>query len=151
MTNFTAAQCTELFQAIQSYAEQLGIFQAVDTHEPLNAPGNRLYCSINLGTVRPVTSSGLNSVSGQVTLTVRVWSSELQRPLDSIDPEVLASACALMGQFAGGFTIGGTVRNIDLFGMVAQPAYVNDFEGKPFRIVEISLPIVINDLFAESA
>ena len=55
-----------------------------------------------------------------------------------------------MGAFAGGFTLGGTVRDVDLFGMTAQPAYV-DFEGKPFRTVEISLPLVINDMFSEVA
>jgi hypothetical protein len=150
MTNFTAVQAKALFTAIQSQADQLGIFQGVATHDPWNAPGSRLFCSITLSTVRPVTSSGLAAVSGQVTLLVRVWSSALQKPLDSIDPEVLAAACSLMGAFAGGFTLGGTVRDIDLFAMVAQPAYV-DFEGKPFRTIEIQLPIVVNDMFAETA
>ena len=89
-------------------------------------------------------------VSGQVVLVIRVWSSAMQKPLDDIDPEILSAACSLMGAFAGGFTLGGTVRDIDLMAMSAQPAYV-DFEGKPFRVVEISLPIVINDMFAESA
>lgn len=149
MSNFTAAQAKALFEAIRSYAQELAIFQAAETHEPWNAPGNRLYCSIQLGPVRPVTSSGLAQVSGQVTLLVRVWSSALQKPLDDIDPEVLAAACSLMGAFAGGFTLGGTVRDIDLFAMSAQPAYV-EFEGKPFRTVEISLPILINDMFAEA-
>lgn len=148
MSNFTAAQAKALFEAIRSYAQELGVFEAVETHDPWNAPGNRLYCSITLGPVRPVTSSGLAAVSGQVMLLVRVWSSALQRPLDNIDPEVLAAVCALMGEFAGGFTLGGTVRDIDLFAMSAQPAYV-DFEGKPFRTVEIQVPVIINDMFAE--
>ena len=150
MTNFTAAQATALFTAIQSYAEELGIFNGVDLHEPWNAPGNRLYCSINLGTVKPVLSSGLASVSGQVALVIRVWSSALQKPLDGIDPELLSTVCSLMGAFAGGFTLGGTVRDIDLMAMAAQPAYV-DFEGKPFRVAEISISLVINDMFAEVA
>lgn len=150
MTNFTPAQATALFTDIQSYAQELGIFQGVDLHDPWNAPGNQLFCSINLGMTRPVTSSGMASVSGQVTLVIRIWSSALQKPLDGIDPGVLSAVCSLMGAFAGGFTIGGTVRNIDLFAMSAQPAYV-DFEGKPFRVAEINLPIVINDLFAEEA
>ena len=150
MTNFTAAQATALFTAIQSYAEELGIFAGVDLHEPWNAPGNRLFCSINLGTVRPVMSSGLAAVSGQVTLVIRVWSSALQKPLDGIDPELLSAVCSLMGAFAGGFTLGGTVRDIDLMAMSAQPAYV-DFEGKPFRVAEITISLVINDMFAESA
>lgn len=151
MSNFSAAQASALFSAIQSYAQELGIFQSVDTHEPWNAPGNRLFCSINLGPIRPVpAASGLAAVSGQVTLVIRVWSSALQKPLDNIDPELLAAVCSLMGQFAGGFTLGGTVRDVDLMAMSAQPAYV-DFEGKPFRVVEISIGIVVNDMFAEVA
>ena len=150
MSNFTAAQASALFAAIQSMAQELGIFEAVETHDPWNAPGNRLFCSITLGAVKPVTSSGLASVSGQVTLLVRVWSSALQRPLGKIDPEVLSAVCSLMGAFAGGFTLGGTVRDVDLFAMTAQPAYI-DFEGKPFRTVEIQVPVIVNDMFAESA
>ena len=151
MSNFSAAQAKALFEAIRSYAQELGIFQAAETHDPWNAPGNRLFCSITLGPVRPVAvASGLAAVSGQVTLLVRVWSGAEQKPLDNIDPEVLSAVCSLMGAFAGGFTLAGTVRNIDLFAMSAQPAYV-DFEGKPFRTVEISLPILIDDLFSEVA
>jgi hypothetical protein len=150
VSNFTPAQAKALFTAIQSYAEQLGVFQATETHDPWNTPGSRLFCSITLGPVRPVTSSGLAAVSLQVTLLVRVWSSALQKPLGNIDPEVLAAACSLMGAFAGGFTLGGTVRDVDLFAMSAQPAYV-DFEGKPFRTIEISVPLIINDAFAEAA
>jgi hypothetical protein len=150
VSNFTAAQAKALFTAIQSYAQELGIFEGVGLHEPWNAPGNRLFCSINLGTVRPVMSSGLAAVSLQVTLAVRVWSSALQKPLDGIDPEILSAACSLMGAFSGGFTLGGTVRDIDLMAMSAQPAYV-DFEGKPFRVVEVTVPIVVNDTFLEAA
>ena len=150
MSNFSAAQATALFKAIQSYASELGIFTNVDLHEPWNAPGSRLFCSINLGAVRPVMSSGLASVSSQVTLVIRIWSSALQKPLDGIDPEILAAASSLMGAFAGGFTLSGTVRDIDVMAMSAQPAYV-DFGGKPFRVVEIALPIVINDTWAEAA
>lgn len=151
MTNFTAAQATALFTDIQSYAQQLGIFQGVDLHDPWNAPGNQMFCSINLGPTRPLAAaSGMTAVSGQVMLVIRVWSSALQKPLDGIDPALLSAVCSLMGALAGGFTLNESVRNVDLFGMSAQPAYV-DFEGKPFRVVEISVGIVINDMFAEAA
>lgn len=150
MTNFNAAAARAIFDALKSYADQLALFQAVDTHEPLNAPGNRLYCSINLGPIVPVTSSGLASVSGRITFHVRVWSPALQRPLDDIDPEVLAAVSSLMGAFSGGFTLGGTVRDIDLMAMSAQPAYA-DFEGKQFRVVEITVPVIVNDMWTEVA
>ena len=150
MSNFTPAEAKALFTAIQSMAHQLAIFRATETHDPLNAPGEGMWCSITLGAIRPA-SSGLAAVSGQVTLLVRIWSSALQKPQGNIDPDILAATCTLMAAFAGGFTLGETVRDIDLMAMTAQPAWVPDFEGKPFRVVEISLPIVINDMFTESA
>ena len=151
MTNFTAAQAKALFESIRSYAQELGIFEAVATHDPWNAPGNRLFCSITLGPVRPLPAdSGMIAVTGQVTLLIRVWSSALQKPLDNIDPELLGTLSALIGQLAGGFTLGGTVRDVDLMGLSAVPAYV-DFEGKPLRVIEITCPVVINDMWAEAA
>lgn len=151
MSNFTAADAKALFEAIRSKAKKLGIWTGdVPTHDPESPPSGRLNCSISLGPVKPVTSSGLGAVSLQVTLMVHVWSFAMQRRLDDIDPEALGAVCALMGAFAGGFTLGGTVREIDLFQMSAQPGYV-DFEGKEFRTVAISLPITINDMFAEVA
>lgn len=150
MSNFDAAAATALFAAIRSAAKELAVFSAVEGHEPLNAPPSGVSCSISLGAVKPVTDSGLAAVSGQVTLLVHVWTFADARPLDDVDPKVLAAACALMGAFAGGFTLGGTVREVDLFAMDARPGFVK-FEGKEYRSVVISLPIVINDMFAEVA
>ena len=95
-------------------------------------------------------SSGLAAVSGQVTLMVHVWNWAQKRPLDDVDPDVLAATCALMGAFAGGFTLNGTVRDIELFQMSAQPGYVN-FDEKEYRAMVITLPVLINDMFTEVA
>lgn len=150
MSNFAAADADALFSAIRSTAKQLGVFSATIGHDPENAPPSGVSCSIALGGVKPVTTSGLAAVSGQVTLTVHVWSFAQARPLDDVDPQVLAATCSLMGAFAGGFTLGGLVREVDLFAMDAKPGYVN-FQGKEFRTMTITLPIVINDMFAEVA
>lgn len=148
MSNFGAAEAEDLFSKIRSIAKGLAVFPAVIGHDPENAPPAGISCSIMLGPVKPVTSSGLAAVSGQVTLMVHVWNFGSKRPLDDVDPQVLAATCSLMGAFAGGFTLGETVREVDLFAMDAQPGYVN-FEGKEYRTMQISLPIVINDMFQE--
>ena len=150
MSNFDAAAVKALYASLKSAAEKLALFQGVDTHEPENAPGNRLFCSIVLGPLRAVMESGLASVSGEITFVFHVWSAAMQRPLDDIDPEVLAAVAALMGALAGEFTLGGTVRNIRLLSMSAQPGYV-DFQGKQFRVMQLTVPIVINDMFGEVA
>lgn len=149
MANFNQDAANALFASLQSYAEKLALFQAVDTHEPANAPGNRLYCSIVLASVRADGNiSGLAEASGTVTFSVRIWSAAMQRPLDSIDPEVLGAAMAYMGALSGGLTLGDTIRNIDIFGMDAQTKWA-DFQGKQYRLIEITVPAVINDLWTE--
>lgn len=148
---FTAAQAKALFTSVQSLAQELGLLQKIDTHEPENAPGTRLYGSITLGPMRPVAAaSGLAAVSIEVTLILRVWSWAMQRPLDDVDPEVLATMAALMSALAGAFTLSETVRNVDLFSLVATPVWA-EFEGKQFRVMELPAPIIINDVFAEVA
>ena len=149
MSNFSEADADALFSAIRSKAKKLGLFNAVIGHDPENAPPAGVNVSIMLGTVEPVAAdSGLAAVSGQVTLMVHVWMFANQKPLDDIDPKVLWATCALMGAFAGGFTLNGTVRNINLFAMKAQPGYTN-FEGKEYRTMAIPVPIVIDDMFEE--
>lgn len=148
---FTAAQAQALFNSVQSAMQSLALFQDVDTHEPENAPGVRLYGSLTLGPMRAEPAkSGLNSVSGSITLIIRVWSHAMQRPLDKIDPEVLATMAALMNVLSGEFTLGGTVRNVDLFSLVATPAWA-EFQGAQYRVMEMPVPIIINDMFTEEA
>lgn len=150
MSNFSQADAEDLFSQVRSTAKKLGLFSSVIGHDPENAPPAGVSCSIMLGPVKPVTSSGLAAVSGQVTLMVHVWAFAQKRPLDELDPSVLAATCSLMGAFAGGFTLNGTVREVDLFAMTAQPGYVN-FEGKEFRTVQISVPLIVNDMWTEVA
>ncbi len=150
MSNFGQADAEDLFSSIRSMAKKLGVFSAVIGHDPVNAPPSGVACSVSLGPVKPVTSSGLSSVSGQVTILVHLWAFADGRPLDDVDPAVLGKACALMGAFAGGFTLNGTVRDVDLFAMDARPGYVK-FEGKEFRCMTITVPIEINDMFQEAS
>lgn len=148
---FTAAQAQALFDSVQSAMQGLGLLQDVDTHEPENAPGVRLYGTVTLGPMKAeAAQSGLASVSGSITLIIRVWSHAMQRPLDKVDPEVLATMASLMGALAGEFTLGGTVRNVDLFSLVATPAWA-EFQGAQYRVMEMPVPIVINDMFEEVA
>ena len=150
MSNFSPAQAQALFDALKSACEGTALFQAVDTHEPISPPGVRLYCSIVLDGLKPVSTSGMAQTSGQVTFLMTIWSKAQQRPLDKIDPELLAATATVMGVLSGEFTLGGTVRNIDLFSMSAEPLWA-DFDGEQFRIMRTTIPVVINDMFSQSA
>jgi hypothetical protein len=145
--SFAQSDATALFSQLTSHAKALKIFERVNSHEPENTPGSGLSCSITLGSIAAdPAASGLAAVSGTITFMVRVWSSMMQKPLDAVDPAVLGAVSVLLAEYSGHFTLGGTVRDIDLLALKAQAAYLNS-EGKEFRTIEISVPIVVNDLW----
>src|SRR5258707_1115902 len=153
---FDAAAVLDLFDKVTSHAASLGLFDSqVGTHEPKNAPGNGLWCAIWVQGIGPIPSSGLASVSGRVELRARIGSSMLQEPPDSVDPAIPAAPTDPAGGYAGHLTLGATVRAIDLIGMhgtplSAQAGYIT-IGQQMSRVIEITLPILINDMWSEIA
>lgn len=153
---FDAAAIQALFDAARTHALTLGLFDRVNTHEPKNAPGRGLSASIWVQAIAPVArASGLAATSGRVELHVRVYSSMLAEPQDAIDPSILAAVSALIAEYSGAFTLGGIVRDVDLLGMHGTPlsaaaGYLNQ-DGKFFRVMVITLPIIISDIWGQAA
>jgi hypothetical protein len=147
---------TGLFNALVSHAQSLGLFDHVNSHEGKNAPGKGLTCDITLGSVGPVpAASGLAAVSGRVEFRVRIFTTALQQDYDSIDPTVLSAVDALFAAYSGAFTLGGTVRDIDLLGQHGTPlradaVWVKYADGQ-YRAAQITVPIILNDLWTETA
>lgn len=141
--------------AVISHAMASGYFDQVNGHEPKNAPGNGLTAAVWFDTMRAVLSSGLASVSVLLVLNVRLYTSMLQEPQSAIDPALLRASGALFAAYAGDFTLGGLVREVDLFGaegtpLLAKAGYLNQ-DNKLYRVVTITLPVVVNDAWDEVA
>lgn len=144
-----------VFAAVQSHALALGLFERVNNHEPLNPPGNGLTANISYGRVRPC-RSGLASTSVLLILFVRVWKNVQAQPQDDIDPIVLAAGDALMAAYAGDFELGGLISHVDIRGsqgvlMEAVGGYLPVDASTGYRTNTITLPLVINDVWAEVA
>lgn len=145
-----------LLDALVSHALTRGRFERVNTHEPKNAPGGGLTCAIWVDRIEPQPlGSGLTSTTGRLTFLVRLFSSMLQEPQDAIDPDLLDAVVDLLGAYSGDFTLGGLVRNVDLLGMSgpglsAQAGYLNQ-DGKVYRVVTVTLPLIINDIWDQEA
>lgn len=143
-----------ILDVIVSHALSLGVFEKVNTHEYKSAPGKGLYCEIWVETVRPA-RSGLNVTSAILTFNVRVRSDMIQEPQDAIDPNIIDAVDLLMNAYTSDFELGGKARNIDLLtgaskGLSADAGYLNQ-DGKVFRIMTITLPIIINDVWNQEA
>lgn len=147
---------TPILDAVQSHALSLGLFERVNTHEPKNAPGNGLTAAIWADRIAPIPgASGLAASTGLVTFMVRIYSNMLQEPQDAIDPNLLAAVDTLIATYSGDFELGGSVRNIDLLGqhgpaLSAQAGYINH-DNKLYRVMTITLPVVVNDVWSQVA
>lgn len=153
--SFNSAAVIDLFSALVSHAQLTGIFESVSSHEPKNAPLNGLTCALWVQSIDPVLSSGLDQTSGRVTFNVRIYENMFSEPQDQIDIDVLAATCLLMNEYSGNFTLGGTVREIDLLGdngdsLSAKAGFLNH-DNRLFRVMDITLPVIINDMFGQVA
>lgn len=141
--------------AVQSHALALGVFDRVNTHEPKVAPGNGITCAIWVDRVVPVRKSGLNSTSVSLIFNIRLFTSMLAEPQDLIDPNLIGALDLLMAEFHGDYELGGLVREVDIFGMngaglTAQAGYVPQ-DNRMFRVVTITLPLTMNDVWEQVA
>lgn len=144
----------DLLARLVSHAKRAGGFRAVLGHEPKSAPGATPTVAFWVDSMDPVTS-GLDEVSVRVTITCRVYAVMLGEPGDGIDIDLLNAAGRLFRAYAGGFTLGGTARMIDIMGaegvsLAMRAGYIS-IDSKLFRVFNITIPVILNDVFAEEA
>jgi hypothetical protein len=144
-----------IIDAISSSASALGLFERVNEHEPKNAPGNGLTCAIWAESLRPYASgSGLNSTTGLLTMNVRLYTSMTAEPYDLIDPNLLNATSSLINVYSGDFELGGQVKNVDLLGATGTPLSARagylEIDKKILRVMTITLPLVINDVWDQA-
>jgi len=143
--------------ALLDHGAGLGIFDSVVGHEPKSSPGRGLHLAMWNASMAPVQESGLDSASVRVEFQLRVMTSMITDPMDGIDPEVVGAAGMLMNSIAGGFTLGGLARAVDVLGaygegLRSQSGYLSIGGGsqdgagaRMYRVVDVFVPVVLND------
>ena len=143
-----------ILAALESHALTLGVFDRVNKHEPMNAPGNGLTCAIWWLTAAPVArESGLAATSARLVFMARIYAPDTQ-PQDDVDPAVLDATDALIRAYSAEFELGATVQGVDLLGrhgipLTAQAGWL-DFDDKKYRTADITIPLVVNDLWTQA-
>lgn len=150
-----ALSVASITASVQSHAQALGLFEVVTLHEPKAKPQSGITCAIWADQILPAAgTSGLDSTTALVVMSVRLYTPMLQEPYDGIDSDMLAAVDALLAAYSGAFTLEGQLQRIDLLGdfgtpLSAQAGYVNQ-DGRLFRIMTIRLPLVVNDLWGQA-
>lgn len=145
-----------IFSALESHALRLGIFAAVNGHEPKSAPafGDGIVLTLSLGNFHPILSSGLNSLSYRIEVLGRIYRTDAIGS-DAVEPEVLSVALAFFTSLSGGFSLGGLIRCVDVLGsdgeqMSAEPGYLK-IGDESFRTVDLLIPLLVNDVMTLGA
>jgi hypothetical protein len=138
-----------------THAESLGRFESVNSHEPKSAPGLGHRLAIWADKVDPVRTSGLDQTSARVTFLARIYQNMISEPQDAIDPDVLESLDVLMAAYSSDFDLGGSARHIDLLGaygvgLSAQAGYISQ-DGRMYRVMTVTVPVVVNDAWTQGA
>jgi len=153
---FDQQAVSDLTDALVSKAAATGTYRRVNSHEPKSAPGSGLTLAIWADSIQPIAqASGLASTSGVITYLARIYGNMLAKPEDDIDPRLMAAGSVLLGAYSADFTLGGLARNIDLLGMYGrkmggQAGYVT-IGGAMYRIFTVTVPCVMDDLWAQEA
>lgn len=154
----------DILNAIVSEFQRVGYFDKVNTHEPRKKPARGLIAAVWPQSIRSLSEiSGTDSTSGLVVFTGRIYKNITMKtatanagmPEDAIDIFMLEVTSRLLRLFNADFTFGGTIRNIDLLGafgveLGAQAGYLDQDNAK-FRIMDITIPCVVNDIWPQVA
>jgi hypothetical protein len=146
----------DILDKVASHAAAGGWFDTVNSYEQLeNAPGRGLTAAVWVDDIAPIRGSGLDSTSVRLAFYVRIYTGIEGLPRDVIDPNMTAATDALLRAYIGDFTLGGLVRQVDVRGaygpgLQARAGYINQ-GGAVSRVMTITLPLIVNDLWDEEA
>lgn len=148
----------EILDALISFTKRLGIFEAVQGHEPKSSPKNGLTAALWLQTMAPAPgASGLDSTTLRIAWYLRIYQNFLSKPEDSIDPKVMRAMAAVMEALTGNFDLDIVgVRAIDVLGaygppMASEAGYVPMSGGAIYRCMTLTIPVILNDAFVQAA
>lgn len=144
--------------ALISHAMALGHFSSVNSVDVGSVPTNEGIAAVvwpRRG--RPIPGrSGLASTSLVIPFMVRLFHASATDPLGEIDPRMIDATDALLNAYSGDFTLGGIVAEVDLLGQYGDAlgwdsGWLDMGDDGKFRIVDIMVPLVINDVWTQES
>lgn len=151
-----ATAIADLFAQVEARAQGLGGFEQVIGHEPRSAPVSLPALAVwfnGLGPARGM--SGLAATSVRMEFRGRLYLNGQAKDEDKNEQRLVYLSALVMGAFSAAFTLGGTAMAVDLLGgwgnpLDAQPGWMTH-DDKEFRVAEITVPVVLDDVWIQEA
>jgi hypothetical protein len=140
---------------VASHAMTTGHFDAVLGYVSKQSPTNGITAAIYVERIAPIRSSGLANTSVRLELEMQIYSSTYMEPYDGIDANLVRATDAMFTNLIGDFDLGSEARHVDVFGahgrgLDVRSGYLN-LDGKEFRVFQIIIPIIVDDVFEQAA
>ena len=128
----------------------------VETFEPKAQPTGRFHAAVFIDSIAPAEGmSGLASTTYVYVYQVRIFRDMLADPVGNIDPDLNTVADKLLDDFNGDFTLGGNIRLIDVLGeagtLLSMRAGYITVAQKMYRVLDFTVPLIINDAATQAA
>lgn len=147
-----------IMSTIANHHLKLGLFGAVQKRQAMNAPGSKLVAELWPQWIGPA-DSGLASTSVGMLVMSRIRTNADAMPTDAVDPEIVRAVDRVLNALTGDITLGGLVRCIDLLGLEgsavpggnlhAEAGYLEQ-DGKIHRVMDIFIPVILNDVWEQA-
>jgi hypothetical protein len=141
--------------ALASHALSTGHFDRVNRAELRSSPGLGMHAAVWFQNLTPIQRrSGLAATSALLVMHMRIYQSMVLEPRDMIDPDLVRAVTTLLAAYTGDFQLGGNVSHVDLLGAYGQPldamaAYL-EIDGVMIRVLDIVIPLVVDDVWTQS-
>lgn len=145
-----------LFAQVEARAKTLGGIEVVIAHEPRSAPVSLPALAVWFNGLGPARGhSGLAATSVRLEFRGRIYLNGSTKDEDKLEQKLLYLSALVMGSFSGAFTLGGTVMAVDLLGGWGSPLEVTpgwlQHDSKEFRVAEITVPVILDDVWSQVA
>lgn len=147
-----AFEIKSTLNAVASKMQASGYFAAVMIGEPKSPPTgggpHNIVAAIWMTRAGVVGTTLTKTIESHV-LTVRLYTDMLAEPQEDIEFGLAAVTSDFMSDLCGEYDLGATIRNIDIAGeygtaLSAEWGHV-DVSGKMCRIVDVTLPLTVDD------
>lgn len=142
-----------ILDKVVSHAASLGVFDSVQAYESVSSPDNTVDCNIWLDTIFPI-PGGLDQTSVCMVFNVSILASLLSEPYEETDKKMIVALDALMAAYNGDFTLGDTIRNVDILGQFTEGLRVTAeyarIDGTVYRAMSVSLPLLVDAVWEQN-
>ena len=136
--------------AVTSFLKVDGKFRTVTIGEPKSITPLTSICVAVFMQSTAITKFYLNGGTEEVhVVMVRLYRDMLAEPTEDIETDLAKSVQRIVSDLLGDYDLGATIRNIDGAGGIGTnlgSAWgYTDLSGRMFRIVDITLPLIVDD------